>query len=168
MPTSALKTRNNSHRRDNAARAMFALRRFLRALRASDRAVEREHGVSATQLFVLRQLEESPGQSLRQLAAHTATGLSAVSELTSRLVEAGLVSRERSPIDARRVELRLTEAGSAVVAKAPQPAHVRILEALRRLPPQRQGDLAESLEAWLHQAGLGNGSSPPAESSGQR
>ena len=80
----------------DAARAMDSLRRVVHALRTATRASERAFGLSAAQLFVLRQLSVTAGQSLTDLAARTRTTQSSISEVVARLVRNGLVSRTPS------------------------------------------------------------------------
>ncbi len=133
---------------------MDALRRFVRALRAADRATERAFGVSAGQLFVLQQLAEEPRQSLQRLAERTLTATSSASEVVTRLVNAGLVSRSRSLEDGRRVILEVTASGHGVLAQAPRPVQLRMIDGLRALSEEDRHLLADTMDTWLVQAGL--------------
>jgi MarR family transcriptional regulator, lower aerobic nicotinate degradation pathway regulator len=139
---------------DPTARVMDALRRFVRALRAADRVTEREFGVSVGQLFVLQQLAEEPRQSLQRLADRTLTATSSASEVVTRLVNAGLVSRSRSLEDGRRVILEVTASGHGVLARAPRPVHLRMIDGLRQLSDEERRVLADIMDIWLVQAGL--------------
>jgi len=60
-------------REPELARALNAVRRLVRGLRSAAEAVERELSVSAAQLFVLRELDQVPDQSVKDLAAVTMT-----------------------------------------------------------------------------------------------
>src|SRR5688500_3244362 len=105
-----------SHSTDaEAARVMDALRRIVRALRVSTHASERDLGVSAAQLFVLRQLALAPRQSIGELATRTRTSQGSVSEVVSRLVAHGFVERHTAESDRRRAELSPTTEGRAVL-----------------------------------------------------
>ncbi len=139
---------------NDTRRTLDALRRLVRALSASAHGSGR--GVTGAQLFVLRQLQSTPGLSIDALARRTFARQSTVSEVVARLVAAGLVTRTRSADDARRVELALSAAGRRMVGKrkAGQTAQERLAEALERLPAKRRRALAESLEAWLVEAQL--------------
>jgi DNA-binding MarR family transcriptional regulator len=137
-----------------AARAMDALRRLVRALRVSHRAVEREIGISGAQLFVLRQLEDEPRQSLSDLVSRTLTHQSTVSEVVGRLLESGLVKRRAATDDARRAELELTPQGRSLLRKAPPTVQSALAEGLRRLPAAQRRALVTGLEAWIVAAGL--------------
>jgi DNA-binding MarR family transcriptional regulator len=125
--------------------AMDALRRIVRELRLTARAAERAVGLTGAQLFVLERLQESPGLSLRALAARTATDESSVSVVVARLVARGLVVRRRAADDARRAELSLSASGRALLERGPRPAQVRLVDALASLPAARRRALAAGL-----------------------
>ena len=111
-----------------------SLRRIIQAIRLSASAVHDTLGITGAQLFVLYQLAERPGASLRQLADRTLTDQSSVSVVVSRLVDAGCVTRRISAADARRTELTLTERGRALLRRAPEPAQSRLVASLRGVP----------------------------------
>jgi len=93
------------------ARAINALRRMVRGLRAAAEAVERDLKLSAAQLFVMSELGNSPNQSVKDLAEVTMTTHSTVSEVVSGLLAKGLVTRSVDPDDGRRSVLRLSRQG---------------------------------------------------------
>ncbi len=124
-----------------------ALRFINQELRISAHAAERRLGISAAQLFALQELAEKPAESLSELAARTYTRHSSASEVVSRLVERGLVSRERSTDDSRRVRLSVTPAGRTLLRGAPDAPESRLLASARRLSRARLEQLASSLEA---------------------
>lgn len=161
MRTSASTGRSTPGRADaraaepsDASRAMDSLRRVVHALRVATRASERAFGLSAAQLFVLRQLSVAPGQSLSDLALRTRTTQSSISEVVARLVQRGFVAREASKQDRRRAELSLTIAGQAVLAKAPETIQERLLSGFGQLDEPSRRALADTLESWLTASGL--------------
>jgi DNA-binding MarR family transcriptional regulator len=110
------------------------VRRLDRGLRLAARAVERETGLSAAQLFALEQLDLQEPLSLNELAARTLTDRSSVSGVVDRLEAAGLVSRRQAANDRRRAEIRMTRRGEGVLKRAPTAPTQLLLDALRRLP----------------------------------
>src|SRR5436190_9762776 len=124
---------NTIFRVTDGQRILDSIRRLVRLLRLSDRAAQSRVGLSAAQLFVLSELGKTPAISLGELAERTRTDQSSVSVVVTRLVEAGLVQRDRASEDARRLELSLTRAGRAVLKKAPAVMQERILQAVERL-----------------------------------
>src|SRR5262249_20550369 len=97
-----------------------SLRRITQAIRLSSSVVQDKLGITGAQLFVLQQLAEVPGASLRDLADRTLTDQSSVSVVVSRLVDGGQVMRRTSATDARRTELTLTGSGRALLRRAPE------------------------------------------------
>lgn len=140
--------------RDAAAAAMDSVRRLVRALRTASAASERDHDVSAAQLFVLRQVAARPGLSMRELGERTLTSQSAVSEVVARLVRRGLITRLTASDDHRRAELGLTPAGERALGRAPETLQERMVAGFRRLPVEQQAAIAGGLEAWLAASGL--------------
>lgn len=141
-------------RKSDAARAMDGLRRMVRGLRLGNSATQRATGVSSAQLFVLRQLCRQTGQSLSELAASTLTTQSSISEVVSKLVDAGLASKKVAEDDHRRTELALTSRGRAVLAHARETPQERMLAGFLSLPPMSQRQLAEGIEQWLEASQL--------------
>jgi DNA-binding MarR family transcriptional regulator len=125
---------------------MDALRRIVRALRLSSTDLERTHGVSVAQLFVLEQLADGHARSIRQLADETLTDPSSVSVVVARLTERKLVSRRADASDGRRAQVALTAAGRTLLSRSPEPIQARLLTALRKLPARRVRELAATLD----------------------
>jgi DNA-binding MarR family transcriptional regulator len=121
------------------------MRRIMHALRSSARRAEARVGVTGAQLFVLQILAESPALSMNELAERTVTHQSTVSTVVNRLVRRRLVTKSRSPEDGRRVELRLSPKGKALVQRSPEVAQSRLIEGLRALPETEGRELARML-----------------------
>jgi len=138
----------------DAAKAMNALRRIVRALRAGDSEIERAVGISSAQLFALRQIVRRPGRSLSDLAASTLTTQSSISEVVTRLVQRGLVTKKVSDGDHRISRLEATAAGRAALADAPETTQERLFAALATLSAGKQRQLATGLDELLRAAGL--------------
>lgn len=88
-----------------------ALLRTQQALAPRFRAVYGPFGLTTPQWRVLRVLWERDGCSVSEIAAGALLDQPVVVGVIDRLVRAGLVERERSEEDRRRVHVRLTEAG---------------------------------------------------------
>lgn len=124
-------------RTDHLNAVVNGLRRITQALRLSSSVVHDTLGITGAQLFVLQQLAEHPGASLRELADRTLTDQSSVSVVVSRLVAAGHVARRTSQRDARRTELTLTGSGRWLIDRAPELAQTALVAALRAMPASR-------------------------------
>lgn len=122
-------------------------RRVLQALREGARQAEAGLKISGAQLFVLQVVAQTPGLSLNELAAHTRTHQSSVSVVVARLVDAGLLRRERAPDDARRMVLTSTAKSRRLLTKAPDVPQRRLIAAVEALPKSQHAMLARSLRA---------------------
>lgn len=131
-----------------------SIRRIVQLLRVSSREAERTVGLTAAQLFVLQRLRRDNALSLNDLAARTLTHQSSVSVVAQRLSERGLIRRVRSKMDARRVELSLTDAGSRLIARTPHAAQEHLLTAVENLQPAPRRQLARLLGQLVHGMGL--------------
>lgn len=144
----------------DSQRILDSIRRLVRLLRVSDRQAQAELGVSGAQLFVLTELGKTPALSLNELAARTLTDQSSVSVVVTRLVAAGLVTRDRDGRDARRLVLHLTRSGRALLQKAPPVAQPRLLAVFDRLPESERKRFADTFEEIVTSVGAEEGPAP--------
>ena len=147
MPTKTGQTQDVS-------RAVNALRRMVRGLRSAAESVERELNVSAAQLFVLRELANTPDQSVKDLATVTMTTHSTVSQVVGQLISKRLVTRTTDKLDGRRSVLRLTRQGAALLRKAPRAVQEDLVDGFAMLTSSQRRGLAIGLEKWLAASGL--------------
>jgi DNA-binding MarR family transcriptional regulator len=138
----------------DATASLDALRRIVRALRVANVGVEKLTGLSAAQLFVLEQVAAAPHASLSELAARTLTDRTSVAAVVDRLAARGLVRRERSVVDRRRVEIEPTAEGLDVLARAPHPPTRQILQGLDSLDDRELHRLATTLSTLVRAMGI--------------
>jgi len=91
------------------------------------------HDLTPVQLWVLKVLAERPGIRLSELAERILLGNSTTSGIIDRMEKAGYVTRERSELDRRSIQLRLTETGEVLWAKTNEERLSRI-SAILTLP----------------------------------
>ena len=144
----------------DSQRILDAIRRLVQLLRLSDRAAQARVGLSAAQLFVLSELGKDGALSLKELAERTRTDQSSVSVVVARLVKAGLITRDRAEDDARRLVLKLSRTGRAVLQRAPVIAQERLLEALETLSPPARRQFADAFAKVLGAMGAEKGTPP--------
>ncbi len=144
----------------DSQRILDSIRRLVRLLRVSDRQAQVELGVSGAQLFVLTELGKTPALSLGELAARTRTDQSSVSVVVTRLVEAGLITRNRDERDGRRLVLHLTRTGRAMLHKAPPVAQARLLSVFDRLPDEERKRFADTFEEIVTGVDADDGPAP--------
>src|SRR5437667_5952108 len=119
-------------------RGLEAWRSMLRAhatlMRRLDTDLERETGLALADFDVLAQLAEAHGElRMTELADRALISRSGMSRRVARLVDQGLVHRDRAGTDGRGVVVALTEAGIARLAET-APVHARGISKLFLAP----------------------------------
>src|SRR5438876_3595893 len=101
------------------------LRAHATLVRRLDTDLEGETGLALADFDVLAQLAEAHGElRMTELADRALISRSGMSRRVARLVDEGLVRRDKAGTDARGVVVALTEAGIARLAET-APVHVR-------------------------------------------
>lgn len=120
-------------------------------LRAAAEAGLRRHGLHLGQDHLLRVLWERDGRTPGEIAAAVNVTTPAVVKMASRMIEAGLITRERDDRDNRLVRLWLTDVGRAL--QTPVEAERRIIEdkVTENLTPAERQHLLGAL-AKVHQS----------------
>lgn len=87
------------------------LRAIEHGLQSASKLLERDAGVTSPQRAVLRVIARQPGASASEVAGVVHLHASTVTGILHRLLERGMVSRQKSEADGRRMVLQVTEAG---------------------------------------------------------
>lgn len=104
------------------------------AVRQHSRALEAACGINGAQVWMLAAIAEAPDSTVSRLSQALSIHISTASNLLDKLARAGLVERLRTEEDRRVVLLRLTDAGKAVVERAPKPLTGLVFDALEKMP----------------------------------
>jgi len=108
--------------------------------------VQERTGVTGAQLWVLAEVRRNPGIRVTELARAMAVHQTTASNLIERLVREKMIKRERSEVDQRVVNLRLTRKGSEAVASAPLPLEGVLPDALKSLSLDELDELHRRLD----------------------
>jgi len=130
----------------DSRRVLDSLRWIVRELRMAQSPVGPAAGLSAAQIFVLHTIREYGDLSVGDLAERTATDPSSVSVVVRKLHDKGLVGKQPSPEDHRRLLVTLTAAGARVAEHSPAPVQQVLMERMARLAPGQLHRLADLLE----------------------
>lgn len=118
---------------DYAGSILLSLRRIIRSIDQHNKQLGRRYELTVPQLVCLRQLlvdgEITPGQLAKSVYLSQAT----VTGIIDRLVDKGLVSRERSTQDRRKMLVRLTPKGTQMANDMPWPLQERFSRSLAGL-----------------------------------
>jgi DNA-binding MarR family transcriptional regulator len=131
---------------DIIAQVLVALRQVIRATDLHSRHLMKTTGLTAPQLLVLRELDGAGELSVSALARRISLSQGTVTSILDRLQARGLVDRERSPTDRRRVLLRLTPAAQAALARAPLPLQEQFVRRFEGLQPWEQHMILAALQ----------------------
>ena len=122
------------------------IRRFFQVVNERSKLIERETGLSGSQLWAIKVIAEAqsikPSELARRMYLHPAT----VVGLIDRLVRKELVSRARSEEDRRVVEICLSDKGRALLQSAPVVPQGLLIEGLERLSAERLSRVADGTE----------------------
>ena len=109
--------------------------------------------VTVPQLRVLVIVDTRGPQNLAAVASALEVNPSNASRTCDRLIKAGLLDRQESPIDRRHVTLTLTDAGKALVDQVTSHRRAAIGRVLRRMRPDERDRLAAALDSFASAAG---------------
>jgi MarR family transcriptional regulator, organic hydroperoxide resistance regulator len=142
---------NNLNKKQLSLQVLKKFRIIFGSVRQHFREVEQTCGVTGSQLWLMREISDTPGLGVSELAERLSIHQSTCSQLVEKLVTAKLIIKERSKEDQRRVGLRLTEDAANLIKKAPGPAEGVLPQALRALPAESIQLLDQSLQKVLDQ-----------------
>ncbi len=125
---------------------LIALRRITRAIDLHSKKLQRETGLTTSQLLVLeaavKLVKPSPGNIAKEVQLSQAT----VTNLIDRLERNELILRHKSTQDKRVVEVRLTDKGRNIIERAPEPLQAGFLREFRKLERWEQHQLVGSVQ----------------------
>ena len=117
----------------DAAQVLRRFRVVFNAIRTHFRQVETESGLGGAQVWALSLISSQPGMGVGNIARGMDTHQSTASNLIKLLASKQLVAMTKSLQDKRMVELRITPAGQAALAKTCGPFEGVLPGALNQL-----------------------------------
>ncbi len=126
--------RQGTRRQRNALEVLKQFRLIYGSVRQHSRRIEAACGVSGSQLWLMQEIESTPGIGVSELARRLSIHQTTCSQLVEKLVSRRYVRKSRSTQDQRRVGLTLTTGAADALKQAPGPAEGVLPEALAELP----------------------------------
>ncbi len=121
------------------------------------REVEESCGLPGSQMWILQELQRTPGIGVSELASRMGVHQSTCSQLVERLHAGQYLEKRKESSDLRRTGLYLGNAGSTAIAALPGPAEGVLPEALNKLPEVALKTLKINLDALIeHLPGQNN------------
>lgn len=145
---------SNRNKRQLSVQVLKKFRIIFGSVRQQFREIERTCGVTGSQLWLMQEVDNTPGIGVSELAERMSIHQSTCSQLVEKLVLRQLIVKERSKEDQRRVGLRLTEEAVKLIKNAPGPAEGVLPEALNVLSMDVMHTLDASLEKVIAQLRL--------------
>jgi len=122
------------------------IRRVFHVVNEQSKKAKRETGLTGPQLWAIKMIGELSPVRVSDLAARMYLHPATVVGILNRLELQGLINRMRTNEDRRVVKIELTDAGNAIVAKAPQVAQGLLVAGLEVLPLKKLQDISDVLE----------------------
>lgn len=125
---------------------LTAIRRVIRATDLHSRYVTRTSGLTSSQLILLRVVRDKDLPTISQLANSISLSQATLTTILDRLETSGLLVRERSDKDKRKVRVRLTEQGNKVLDTAPEPLQESFIRQFGALKDWERSMILASLQ----------------------
>lgn len=111
--------------------------------------VEKQLGVTGAQLWIMKEIDVTPGLRVGEVAKKLAIHQTTASNLLDALEKKGMIGKTRQVTDQRIVNLSLTEKGKLLMKKAPEPVRGLLPEALSQMKGDDLLRLGESMDVLL-------------------
>jgi len=118
----------------------------MRAVDLHSRYLTKNFGLTGPQLIVLRQLSKQPEISPGELAKIISLSQATITGITDRLGKRGLITKQRSDIDKRRLVLSLTDEGQQLLTLAPPPLQESFIQQFETLQDWERTMILSSLQ----------------------
>ena len=125
---------------------LIALRKVIRATDLHSKYLAKNTGLTTAQLLILQSIQNMGEVSIGEISKKISLSQATVTSILDRLVDKGLVYRERSTKDKRKVHAYLTEDAAALVKDAPAPLQERFTKQFRALNEWEQSMMISSLQ----------------------
>ncbi|MBT0586904.1 MarR family winged helix-turn-helix transcriptional regulator [Alteromonas oceanisediminis] len=125
---------------------LVALRRVIRAIDLRSKQLKKDVGLTGPQLLVMRNISETPGIMVRQIADNITLSPATVTSILDRLEARELAKRVRSTDDKRRVGVFLTPQGEEILAGSPLPFQEHFTNRFSQLEDWEQSQMVATMQ----------------------
>lgn len=130
---------------DLTDQVLISLRRIIRASDIHSRRLGKQTGLTTPQLVVMQAIKAERDATVSAVSRLVSLSQATVTNILNRLEGQGLVKRQRSEEDRRRVNLTVTVAGDKLLLAAPTPLQEGFVERFNQLADWEQYLLVSSL-----------------------
>lgn len=125
---------------------LIALRRVIRAIDRHSRNLVASHGLTGPQAILLTEIVRRGALTGSELATHVSLSQATVTDVVKRLESRGLLQRNRDRVDKRKIILKSTAEGAALVKRSVPLLQERFQQRLLELRDWEQLQLLSSLQ----------------------
>ncbi|WP_373096031.1 MarR family winged helix-turn-helix transcriptional regulator [Zhongshania sp.] len=125
---------------------LISLRRVTRAIDLHSKHLMKTAGLTAPQMLILQILRDQGDAIISDVASQVSLSQATVTSIMDRLEKRGLVIRERSNQDKRKVFASLTKAGNELIRNAPMPLQDYFIRQFSDLQEWEQTQIISSLQ----------------------
>jgi len=119
MPDEVLKISRQNASGSVCDQVMISLRRIIQSIDLHSRYLVKRVGLTGPQLVILQEVSKTGEISTGEIARAISLSQATVTGILERLEKRNLITRHRSDIDRRRVMVRITPRGEALLDEAP-------------------------------------------------
>ncbi|PIE37533.1 MAG: MarR family transcriptional regulator [Gammaproteobacteria bacterium] len=99
---------------------LSSLRQIIRAIDIDSKRLHKTFGLTSPQLILLSTVQANPKLTIRQASQEVSLSQGTVTTILDKLQKKGLVKRQRSEADKRKIHLLLTSEGEALLQSTPE------------------------------------------------
>lgn len=110
---------NSCQDREISDNILIELRKIIQAIDLNSKKLEKQVGLTGPQLVILQEISRLGTVSVGEVAKNVSLSQGTVTGILERMEKRGVVVRQRNRRDKRRVMVRVTESGNALLADAP-------------------------------------------------
>jgi DNA-binding MarR family transcriptional regulator len=125
---------------------LISLRKVIRAIDIFSKKLNKDTGLTSPQLLVLQQIVLQEDVMVKDIAQRINLSSATVTSILDRLEPRGLVVRQRSTVDKRKVGLRVTPEGLAAINGAPTPLQEHFIKRFETLADWEQTQLVATMQ----------------------
>ena len=131
---------------DQIDAVLIALRKVIRATDLHSKYLAKNTGLTTAQLLILQSIQNMGEVSIGEISKKISLSQATVTSILDRLVDKGLVYRERSTKDKRKVHAYLTEDAVALIKDAPAPLQEQFTKQFEALNDWEKSMMISSLQ----------------------
>jgi DNA-binding MarR family transcriptional regulator len=122
------------------------LRKIIRAVDVQSKQLVKEYGLTGPQILILKELHTEKNVTVGEIAANVDLSQPTVTNILDRLENRGFISRSRSNVDKRRVNIKIEEKGLRILDMNPSLLQEHFVRRFKELPDWEQSAILSSLQ----------------------